>query len=86
MFIRKDHDAIGWLYSVAFPLVSFAIFIWIEEKGIKISRSFSDILCLASVMPAFYYYLNRGMYRSVRGIVTVSILWAILYIIRFKMV
>lgn len=84
MFLQKDRDWVGIIYGIALPIVAFALFLLLADKGIKISPSFSDIICLGSTLPVFYYYLNRGMYRTVRGILIMVIFWAIVYIIRFK--
>ncbi len=81
---NKDHDLIGIIYGIIFPVVCFAFFILLGDYGIKLSDEFTGIICIGTNLSIFYYYINRHFYKSVRGIVLVTIIWAIIYIVRFK--
>ena len=84
LLTNKDHDLVGIIYGTVFPVVCFALFILLGDYGLKLSDEFTGIICIGTNLLVFYYYINRHFYKSVRGIVLVTIVWAVIYIIRFK--
>ncbi|MDZ4757068.1 MAG: hypothetical protein SGJ10_02875 [Bacteroidota bacterium] len=84
LLINKDNDLVGIMYGIVFPVVCFAVLSLLADYGLKLSEEFSGIICIGTNLVVFYYYINRHLYKSVRGIVIVTIFWAIVYIVRFK--
>jgi hypothetical protein len=82
MLLKKDHPVVGLILGAAFPIVTYALFMMLAERTpIKLDQEFTDILCVGSNLPIFYYYLNRFMYKTVKGIVVSSIILAVVYMI-----
>lgn len=84
LLVNKDHDLVGIIYGIVFPGVCYALFNVLKDYGFSLSVEFTGIICIASNLAVFYYYINRHFYKSVRGVVVLTILWAIVYIVRFK--
>lgn len=85
-WIEKDHDFLGIGLGIVFPIVVKALLMMLAEREImKLSDSFGFILCVGSCLIPFYFYLNRHMYRTVRGVVIMCILWAIVYFITYSL-
>lgn len=84
LLYNKDHDIVGVIYGILFPVVSYALLSLFKDYGLILSKEFVGIICVGSNLSVFYYYINRHFYRSVRGVVIVTIIWAVIYIIQFK--
>ncbi|MSQ78575.1 MAG: hypothetical protein EXR21_02710 [Flavobacteriaceae bacterium] len=84
---KKDHDLVGFILGAAAPVVMISLFMLMRERHIfslsEDSRDTEMVMSIAVNLLFFYYYLNRGMMLSVRGIVLSCILWALIYIFKF---
>lgn len=87
-FIHKNKIYIGIIFGTLLPLVAYIIIRLIYDQNNPPSDAdpYRATLLLERVsifanLAGFYYFLNRGHYRSVRGIVVMTFILALAYAI-----
>lgn len=74
---KIDNDFFGAAIGAALPAALFGIAMLIKKiTGFMISDSFLYICCIGANLLPFNLFLNREKYKTVRGLVIVTLLWA----------
>ena len=76
---KKNNDWFGLAIGATLPLLAYMAVEGLIAQG-TVSRAFAMIICIGTNLIPFYVFNNLKMEKTARGIVLVTIVYAVMFV------